>query len=213
MQAAFKAVGVTLPRVSQEQRDAGVSVPLSQIQPGDLVTFTYPDSGGNPGPGNHVALYAGAGQVIEAPKRGVPVRLAPIDTAHVDRVRRVLGTSGSAGAPPQTTASTQGATASTAGLQQAGYDAVINLTPWGIPLNPFKLPGWVEGKLGGGLGGLLGGTGGGTGGKGLFDTVGVLVLATTGVVLGAGLVALGGFLTAKPAIDGVGDTIGKFNVK
>ncbi|WP_307821569.1 C40 family peptidase, partial [Streptomyces sp. MBT56] len=52
-----------LPRTSQEMRKAGTPVPLSSIAVGDIVTFTYTDRrSDNPGPGNHVALYAGGGQ-------------------------------------------------------------------------------------------------------------------------------------------------------
>lgn len=195
-QGAFKSVGINIPRTSQEQRNAGVGVALQDIQPGDLVTFTYPNSGSNPGPGNHVALYLGAGQVIEAARTGVPIRIAPLNTRAVDRVRRVLGTAGSSGADgPSPAASNTSGSVSTAGLQQAGYDAAIDLTPWGIPLNPFKLPGWIAGKLGG-----TGGSGGVFGG-GLADAIGAVALAVLGVAVGGGLILLGGFVTVKPAID------------
>lgn len=202
-QGAFKAAGYSIPRTSQEQRNAGVGVDLSQIRPGDLVTFTYPDSGGNPGPGNHVALYIGAGQVIEAAHRGVPVKIAPMDVAHVDRVRRILGTTVNPGDPSAPTGgtatqadNTSGSGVTTAGLQQAGYDAVINLTPWGIPLNPFKLPGWLEGQLGKAEQGVTGGLT-----KGLIDSIGPIALAVLGVGLGAALVLGGAYLAAEPHIE------------
>ncbi len=197
MQAAFHAGGYSLPRTSQEMRNAGTEVPLSQIQTGDLVTFTYNDGPSDPGPGNHVAMYLTGGQVVEAARPGVPIRVAPLDTAHVDRVRRV--TSGTASAGGVTTASdvTTGGTGDTApGLQQAGYDAVINLTPWGIPLNPFKLPGYLAGKLGQGTTGAI--TGGVTG---LMDALGPVMLAGLGVAAGAAVIVGGLYLTAKPAID------------
>ncbi|MFC8717781.1 C40 family peptidase [Kitasatospora sp. NPDC057198] len=198
-QGAFKSIGISIPRTSQEQRNAGVGVPLDQIQPGDLVTFTYPNSGSNPGPGNHVALYLGAGQVIEAARTGVPIRIAPMNTTAVDRVRRVLGTSGSSGAAgPAPAASNTTGTVSTAGLQQAGYDAVINVTPWGIPTNPFKLPGWIQGKLGE-AGRAVGGS--------IVDAFAPVALAVLGVALGAGLILIGGYVTVKPAIDDAADKV------
>lgn len=65
-QAAWKAAGVTLPRVTYDQVDAGTTVPVSQAQPGDLVFF-YDDI-------SHVGLYIGDGMMIHAPKPGAYVR-------------------------------------------------------------------------------------------------------------------------------------------
>lgn len=193
VQAAFKAGGYTLPRTSQEMRNAGTEVPLSQIQTGDIVTFTYNDGASDPGPGNHVALYLTGGQVVEAARPGVPIRVAALDTAHIDRVRRV--TSGSASVTDASDA-TAAVADSAPGLQQAGYDAVVDLTPWGIPLNPFKLPGYVAGKLGdGAASGIEGGA------AGLLDTAGPLLLAGLGVAAGAAVLVAGLYLTAKPTID------------
>jgi cell wall-associated NlpC family hydrolase len=65
-QAAWKAAGVTLPRVTYDQVNAGTTVPVSQAQPGDLVFF-YDDI-------SHVGLYIGDGMMIHAPKPGAYVR-------------------------------------------------------------------------------------------------------------------------------------------
>ncbi|KOG34094.1 C40 family peptidase [Streptomyces resistomycificus] len=65
-QAAWKAAGVTLPRTTYDQVDAGTTVPLSAAQPGDLVFF-YDDI-------SHVGLYIGNGMMIHAPKPGAYVR-------------------------------------------------------------------------------------------------------------------------------------------
>ncbi|MFE2049854.1 NlpC/P60 family protein [Streptomyces sp. NPDC059459] len=65
-QAAWKAAGVTLPRTTYDQVNAGTTVPVSQAQPGDLVFF-YDDLG-------HVGLYIGNGMMIHAPKPGAYVR-------------------------------------------------------------------------------------------------------------------------------------------
>jgi cell wall-associated NlpC family hydrolase len=65
-QAAWKAAGVDLPRVTYDQVNAGTTVPLSQAQPGDLVFF-YDDI-------SHVGLYIGNGMMIHAPKPGAYVR-------------------------------------------------------------------------------------------------------------------------------------------
>jgi cell wall-associated NlpC family hydrolase len=65
-QAAWKAAGVSLPRVTYDQVNAGTTVSVSQAQPGDLVFF-YDDL-------SHVGLYIGDGMMIHAPKPGAYVR-------------------------------------------------------------------------------------------------------------------------------------------
>ncbi|MFF5977739.1 NlpC/P60 family protein [Streptomyces olindensis] len=65
-QAAWKAAGVTLPRTTYDQVNAGTTVPLSQALPGDLVFF-YDDV-------THVGIYIGNGMMIHAPKPGTYVR-------------------------------------------------------------------------------------------------------------------------------------------
>ncbi|MEV0439173.1 NlpC/P60 family protein [Streptomyces spectabilis] len=70
-QAAYRAAGVSLPRTTYAQIDAGRRVGRSELQPGDLVFFYSGIS--------HVGLYVGDGQMIHAPNPSAPVRLAPID--------------------------------------------------------------------------------------------------------------------------------------
>jgi cell wall-associated NlpC family hydrolase len=65
-QAAWKAAGVTLPRTTYDQVNAGTTVSLADIKPGDLVFF-YDDI-------SHVGLYIGNGMMIHAPKPGAYVR-------------------------------------------------------------------------------------------------------------------------------------------
>ncbi|MFE0471066.1 NlpC/P60 family protein [Streptomyces sp. NPDC058947] len=65
-QAAWKAAGVTLPRTTYDQVDAGTTVSLAAAQPGDLVFF-YDDV-------THVGIYIGNGMMIHAPKPGTYVR-------------------------------------------------------------------------------------------------------------------------------------------
>ncbi|MFJ4711109.1 NlpC/P60 family protein [Streptomyces sp. NPDC088785] len=65
-QAAWKAAGISLPRTTWDQVETGTTVPLSAIQPGDLVFF-YDDI-------SHVGLYLGDGMMIHAPKPGAYVR-------------------------------------------------------------------------------------------------------------------------------------------
>ncbi|MFF3491017.1 NlpC/P60 family protein [Streptomyces sp. NPDC002795] len=65
-QAAWKSAGISLPRTTWDQVEIGKTVPLSDIQPGDLVFF-YDDI-------SHVGLYMGDGMMVHAPKPGTSVR-------------------------------------------------------------------------------------------------------------------------------------------
>jgi len=74
-QAAYRAGGISLPRVAQAQFDAGPAVPGSgTVQPGDLVFF-----GTGPSGVDHVGLYVGVGEMIDAPHTGATVRLDDAD--------------------------------------------------------------------------------------------------------------------------------------
>ncbi|WP_446042086.1 NlpC/P60 family protein [Streptomyces sp. SID1121] len=70
-QAAWSAAGVSLPRTTYTQINAGQRVPRSQLAPGDLVFFYSGIS--------HVGIYVGDGKMIHAPRTGTNVRIAPID--------------------------------------------------------------------------------------------------------------------------------------
>lgn len=70
-QAAWRAAGVSLPRTTYSQINAGRRVSRSELAPGDLVFFYSGIS--------HVGLYIGEGRMIHAPRPGAPVRIAPID--------------------------------------------------------------------------------------------------------------------------------------
>ncbi|MCX4527620.1 MULTISPECIES: NlpC/P60 family protein [unclassified Streptomyces] len=71
-QAAWRSAGVSLPRTTYTQINAGRRVSRDQLAPGDLVFFY---SGVT-----HVGLYVGNGQMIHAPRPGSTVRLAPVDS-------------------------------------------------------------------------------------------------------------------------------------
>lgn len=72
---AFNGAGVGLPRVSRNQFNAGRKVPVSDLQPGDMVFYR---NGG--GPIHHVAMFIGNGKMIEAPYTGANVRVTPLRT-------------------------------------------------------------------------------------------------------------------------------------
>jgi cell wall-associated NlpC family hydrolase len=65
---AWGQVGVGLSHFSGAQMAESAPVPLSDLQPGDLLFY-------GPGGGDHVAMYIGGGQMIEAPYTGANVRI------------------------------------------------------------------------------------------------------------------------------------------
>lgn len=84
--AVAKATGgrMILPRTTYEQIRCGQAVPLTALRPGDLVFSNF----SAPGVPEHVQLYVGGGQVIEAPQRGAPVQISALPS-HA-QARRVL---------------------------------------------------------------------------------------------------------------------------
>jgi len=71
MMYAFAAAGIYLPHFSGYQYTSGTQVPLSRMQPGDMLF--YGDGGSE-----HVALYMGNGKMIEAPESGEVVKVSPV---------------------------------------------------------------------------------------------------------------------------------------
>ncbi|MEE4544004.1 NlpC/P60 family protein [Streptomyces sp. V4-01] len=84
VQQSYRAAGITLPRTTYTQINAGVPIPLTAIQPGDLL-FTE----GSPDHPEHVGIYLGAGLVIAAPHTGAVVRIDPLSQWDVLAARRV----------------------------------------------------------------------------------------------------------------------------
>lgn len=76
---AFAQVGISLPHFSGAQFAAGVQIPMSDLEPGDLVFFANPD--------DHVAIYVGGGDIVEAPTFGQDVHIVPMYSEFVQAVR------------------------------------------------------------------------------------------------------------------------------
>jgi cell wall-associated NlpC family hydrolase len=79
VQWAYAQVGISLPHYSGSQYDDGIKIPMSDLEPGDLVFFANP--------GDHVAIYIGGGQIIEAPHTGDVVHIIPMSSEFVLAVR------------------------------------------------------------------------------------------------------------------------------
>jgi gamma-D-glutamyl-L-lysine dipeptidyl-peptidase len=87
----FKSNGVVVPRDSDPQSQVGTAVAQANLQPGDLVFFS---SGGV---AYHVAIYSGAGLVIDSPSPGYAVEEVPLSKmpviADYSGARRLLPSS------------------------------------------------------------------------------------------------------------------------
>ncbi|ULE32705.1 NlpC/P60 family peptidoglycan endopeptidase RipA [Mycobacterium sp. IDR2000157661] len=71
---AFAGVGIKLDHYSGSQYNAGRKVPSSQMRRGDMLFW-------GPNASQHVALYLGDGQMLEAPYTGSVVKVSPVRTS------------------------------------------------------------------------------------------------------------------------------------
>jgi cell wall-associated NlpC family hydrolase len=83
----YALAGVSLPHntVAQWNDPQAVSVPRNQLQPGDLLFFDGLD---------HVGIYIGGGELIDAPHTGAVVRIDSLTgwyAAHFDGAKRIFG--------------------------------------------------------------------------------------------------------------------------
>lgn len=87
LQWAFAEAGVSIPRVTHDQWNAGERVDYADIERGDLIFWrsdpTAPDYI------SHVAIYLGGGRMLEAPRSGLTVRVTDVRMANFAGVVRV----------------------------------------------------------------------------------------------------------------------------
>jgi peptidoglycan DL-endopeptidase RipA len=70
----FAGVGIKLTHYSGSQYDAGRKIPSSQMRRGDMIFY-------GPNASQHVAMYLGNGQMLEAPYTGSTVKVSPVRTS------------------------------------------------------------------------------------------------------------------------------------
>jgi peptidoglycan DL-endopeptidase CwlO len=73
MQWAYAREGVSIPRVTSQQIQAGTYVPKDRLAPGDLVFFDG---------GHHVGMYLGRGAFVQAPHTGDVVKVSTLDSGY-----------------------------------------------------------------------------------------------------------------------------------
>jgi peptidoglycan DL-endopeptidase CwlO len=72
VQAAWAAANVSIPRTTEEQWAALPHIPMSDLEPGDLILYNGE---------SHVAIYVGDGYIIDAPHTGAVVERIPEATS------------------------------------------------------------------------------------------------------------------------------------
>jgi cell wall-associated NlpC family hydrolase len=72
VQAAWSSAGVSIPRTTEEQWAALPQIPMSDLEPGDLILYNGE---------SHVAIYVGDGYIIDAPHTGAVVERIPEATS------------------------------------------------------------------------------------------------------------------------------------
>ncbi|MET9921681.1 C40 family peptidase [Streptomyces sp. NPDC006435] len=97
-QAAYRTVDIELPRVANDQYNAGPHPSRDELLPGDLVFFSEDLT--NSRAIHHVGIYVGGGYMINAPYTGAVIRFDKIDTPDYFGATRV--TKDGAAALPKT---------------------------------------------------------------------------------------------------------------
>ncbi len=80
VRAVYNLCGVSIPRTSREQFQAGSAVSRDDLKDGDLVFFGSSESAIN-----HVGIYVGNGRFVHAPKRGEEIKTAAIEDSYFQR--------------------------------------------------------------------------------------------------------------------------------
>ncbi|MDS0526619.1 SH3 domain-containing protein [Clostridium sp. SHJSY1] len=81
MQWGFKQAGIYIGRTTWDQITNGTEVSISALKPGDLLFYSSLQ---------HVGMYIGNGQWIEAPNSSSNVRITDVPWSKVSRARRIL---------------------------------------------------------------------------------------------------------------------------
>lgn len=120
MTAYSKGTGITIPRTTYQMIDDPglMHINQGQLQPGDLV---FPSR-------DHVQMYLGGGKVVEAPRSGIPVRIASLGKVYT--ARRVTTPSGQdySGASPVSSTTPVGETVTGISASQVSQGVGVGLT-------------------------------------------------------------------------------------
>ena len=82
----MKHFGISLPRVSRDQAQVGKKISSSEMKPGDLIFYAN-----SRGTINHVGMYIGNGQVVNAASRRSGIKIARWNYRTPVAIRNVIG--------------------------------------------------------------------------------------------------------------------------
>lgn len=85
VQSVLRNFGISVPRVSRDQANAGRGIKSSEMRPGDLVFYTN-----SSGTINHVAMYIGNGQVVHAASRRSGIKISSWNYRTPAKIRNVI---------------------------------------------------------------------------------------------------------------------------
>jgi cell wall-associated NlpC family hydrolase len=91
MQQAYRAAGITIPRVTADQVGAGTSVPgPADLRPGDMIFIA--GSNGTRERTRHVGMFIGSGLIVQAPKTGDTVKISKLSgwVNQIAAIRRIV---------------------------------------------------------------------------------------------------------------------------
>jgi cell wall-associated NlpC family hydrolase len=91
MQQAYRAAGITIPRVTTDQVGAGTSVPgPADLRPGEMI-FIAGSNGTREHP-RHVGMFIGSGLIVQAPKTGDVVKISKLSgwLNQIAAIRRIV---------------------------------------------------------------------------------------------------------------------------
>jgi cell wall-associated NlpC family hydrolase len=84
--AAYAAAGITLPRTTYQQVDAGTAVPrAADLSPGDLIFTVGVEPGASISRPGHVGLFIGDDLVVDAPSQGRTVEISEFGAGYWNR--------------------------------------------------------------------------------------------------------------------------------
>ncbi|WP_204079385.1 C40 family peptidase [Mycobacterium riyadhense] len=87
VQYAFAKAGIDVPRTTYQLQHCGVAVPPGQARAGDILLCNY----SGPGVPQHVQIVMSPSQTVEAPDRGLAVRIGHWPSGHFELRRLVNG--------------------------------------------------------------------------------------------------------------------------